>query len=177
MKTIETERLILRGFKQSDVIDFFEYAKSDKVGPMAGWKTHDSIEESKKILNLFIEKKEVWGIEDKISHKLIGSIGLHKDSKRDNPKSLMLGYVLSEDYWGKGLMLEASRAVLNYGFNDLNMDIITVYHYPFNKQSESVIKNLGFKYEGLLRQATLRYDGVILDNMCYSLTRDEFNAL
>lgn len=177
MKTIETERLILRDFKQSDVIDFFEYAKSDKVGPMAGWKAHDSIEESQKILNLFIEKNEVWGIEDRKSHKLIGSIGLHKDSRRDNPKSLMLGYVLSEDYWGKGLMLEASRAVLNYGFNDLNMDIITVYHYPFNKQSESVIKNLGFKYEGLLRQATLRYDGVILDNMCYSLTRDEFNAL
>ena len=65
MKTIETSRLILREFKQSDLNDFYAYAKSDKVGPMAGWKPHENIEESQKILNMFIEENEVWAIEDK----------------------------------------------------------------------------------------------------------------
>ena len=59
MKTIETKRLILRDFSQEDLNDLFAYAQSDKVGPMAGWKPHDSIEESQKILNMFIEGKEV----------------------------------------------------------------------------------------------------------------------
>jgi len=177
MKTIETSRLRLREFRQSDLNDFFEYAKSDKVGPMAGWKPHENMEESQKILNMFIEENEVWAIEYKHLNKVIGSIGLHKDSRRNNPKSLMLGYVLSEEYWGKGLMVEACRAVLDYGFNGCDLSLISVYHFPFNAQSESVIKKLGFKYEGFIRQSTLRFDNVMLDSVCYSMTKDEFNAL
>ena len=177
MKTIETSRLILREFKQSDLNDFYAYAKSDKVGPMAGWKPHENIEESQKILNMFIEENEVWAIEDKHSNKVIGSIGLHKDSRRNNPKALMLGYVLSEEYWGKGLMVEACREVLNYGFNECDLSLISIYHFPFNTQSESVIHKLGFKHEGYIRQSTLRFDNVMLDSVCYSMTKDEFNAL
>lgn len=177
MKTIETSRLVLRNFRQSDCDDFFEYAKSDKVGPMAGWKPHDNKEESIKILNLFLEENEVWAMEYIPSNKVIGSIGLHKDLKRNNPKTLMLGYVLSEEYWGKGIMVEACRAVLDYGFNELNLDLISVYHFPFNTQSESVIKKIGFKYEGVIRQSTVRFDQVVLDSVCYSMTKDEFNAL
>ena len=177
MKTIETKRLILRDFSQEDLNDLFAYAQSDKVGPMAGWKPHDSIEESQKILNMFIEENEVWAIEDKHLNKVIGSIGLHKDSRRNNPKALMLGYVLSEEYWGKGLMVEACRAVLNYGFNECDLGLISIYHFPFNTQSESVIHKLGFKHEGYIRQSTLRFDNVMLDSVCYSMTKDEFNAL
>jgi putative acetyltransferase len=89
----------------------------------------------------------------------------------------MLGYVLSEEYWGKSLMLEAVHALLNHGFNELNLELISVYHYPFNNQSASVIKNAGFKYEGLQRQSTVRFDGVILDSALYSMTKDEYNAV
>jgi len=177
MKTIETSRLILRNFRQSDLDDFFAYAKSDKVGPMAGWKPHENKDESQKILNMFLEENEVWAIEYKPLLKVIGSIGLHKDSRRNNPKSMMLGYVLSEEFWGIGIMVEASRALLEYGFNELNLDLISVYHFPFNTQSESVIKKLGFKYEGFIRQSTIRFDHVLLDSVCYSMTKDEFNAL
>ena len=146
MKTIETSRLVLREFRQSDLDDFFAYAKSEKVGPMAGWKPHENIEESQKILNMFIEENEVWAIEDKHLNKVIGSIGLHQDAKRSNPQARMLGYVLSEDYWGSGIMLEASRALLNYAFNECRYDLVSVYHFPFNLQSKSVIEKIGFKY-------------------------------
>ena len=71
MKTIETSRLRLREFRQSDLNDFFEYAKSDKVGPMAGWKPHENREESQKILNMFIEENEVWAIELKQDRKSV----------------------------------------------------------------------------------------------------------
>lgn len=177
MKTLETSRLCLRDFRLNDCDDFFEYAKSDKVGPMAGWKPHENKEESQKILEMFMSENEVWAIELKSISKVIGSIGLHKDSRRNNPKSMMLGYVLSEDYWGKGMMVEAARAVLDYGFNECDLSLISVYHFPFNTQSSSVIHKLGFKPEGVIRQSTLRYDNVMLDSVCYSMTKDEFNAL
>lgn len=177
MKTLETSRLRLRDFRLSDCDDFFEYAKSDKVGPMAGWKPHENKEESQKILEMFMSENEVWAIELKSISKVIGSIGLHKDSRRNNPKSMMLGYVLGEDYWGKGMMVEAARVVLDYGFNECDLSLISVYHFPFNTQSSSVIHKLGFKPEGVIRQSTLRYDNVMLDSVCYSMTKDEFNAL
>jgi len=177
MQVIETNRLILRSFLPTDLNDFFAYAKNDKVGPMAGWKPHVSLEESQEILKSFVESTEVWAIVHKLDNKVIGSIGLHNDRKRDNPNARMLGYVLSEEYWGQSLMLEAVHALLNHGFNELNLELISVYHYPFNKQSGSVIKNAGFKYEGIQRQSTIRFDGVKLDSTLYSMTKDEYNAV
>ncbi len=177
MQKIETNRLLLREFKQSDFLDFYEYAKDEKVGPMAGWKPHTDMSESHQILDSFIENMEVWAIELKDINKVIGSIGLHMDRKRDNPNGRMLGYVLSQEYWGKGIMIETAQAILNHGFNDLNLDLISVYHYPFNIQSASVIKKLGFKYEGTQRMSTVRFDGVILDSVLYSMTKNEFNAI
>jgi len=177
MQVIDTNRLTLRGFLPTDLNDFYEYAKNDKVGPMAGWKPHGTLEESQEILKSFVESTEVWAIVLKEENKVIGSIGLHKDRKRDNENCRMLGYVLSESYWGKSLMLEAVHALLNHAFNELNVQLVSVYHYPFNKQSASVIKNAGFKYEGLQRQSTVRFDGVILDSALYSMSKDEYNAV
>ncbi|HET6786164.1 MAG TPA: GNAT family protein [Erysipelotrichaceae bacterium] len=175
MKEIETKRLILRTFKLSDVQDFFEYAQNEKIGLMAGWKPHTTIERSQKVIETFIERKEVWAIELKENQKVIGLIGLHNDKKRDNVNCRMLGYELNEDYWGKGYILEAIHAILHHGFNDLNIEIISVNHYSINTQSASVIKKAGFVYEGTLRQCTLRFDGKVLDNVHYSLTNFEYN--
>lgn len=175
MQEIETKRLILRAFKPSDVQDFFEYAQNEKIGLMAGWKPHTTIEKSQKVVEMFIEKKEVWAIELKDNQKVIGLVGLHNDRKRDNTNSKMLGYELNETYWGHGYILEAVYAILNHGFNDLNIGIISVNHYSINAQSASVIKKVGFVYEGTLRQSTLRFDGKVLDNVIYSLTKSEYN--
>jgi len=78
MKTLETERLILRPWKESDYKDLFEYASNSLVGPNAGWKPHKNEEESKEIITMFIENKEVYAIELKSEGKVIGGIGMHK---------------------------------------------------------------------------------------------------
>ena len=57
---LETERLFLRPWKQSDLKDFNEYASVDGVGQMAGWLPHKSLEESQEILNLFIDEKKTF---------------------------------------------------------------------------------------------------------------------
>lgn len=59
MITLETERCILRTFETSDLNDFYEYAKNPNIGPNAGWPPHSNIEESKQIIQDFIENGEV----------------------------------------------------------------------------------------------------------------------
>lgn len=73
---IETQRLILRPWRQSDLEDFFEYASVDGVGQMAGWQPHESLEKSQQILNHFISEKKTFALELKENSKVIGSLGL-----------------------------------------------------------------------------------------------------
>ncbi len=174
MDTLETERLILRKFYISDVDDVYKYAISPNVGPDAGWEPHKDKEETMAVILEFISSKEVWAIVKKESNKVIGSIGLHKDVKREMENAKMIGYVLAEDYWGKGYATEAARRVIQYAFEELGLDLISVYHFPHNKRSKRVIEKCGFKYEGTLRNATVLYNGNVYDELCYSLTREEY---
>ena len=99
--TIETERLILRAFRQEDLNDFYEYCRNPAVGPNAGWKPHESIEESQGILERFIEGNNILAITDKSNGKVIGSIGVHNDNTRSYKNAKMIGYVLSRDFGAK----------------------------------------------------------------------------
>ena len=75
---LETDRLILRPWNMEDLEDFYEYAKVDGVGQMAGWNPHTSIQESKDILSSFIEEKNEFALELKENNKVVGSLGLEK---------------------------------------------------------------------------------------------------
>ena len=148
---IETKRLILRIWRESDLNDFYEYASVPGVGEMAGWKHHESVEESQSILDSFISQKNVFAIEHKNNKKVIGSLGIHNSWANDDLDYASLnlkeiGYVLSKDYWGQGLMPEAVFAVLFYCFNELKLDAVTCGHFISNNQSKRVIEKCGFKY-------------------------------
>lgn len=174
MKILETNRLILRPWKMTDLEDFYEYAKNPSVGPNAGWKPHTDKDMSGKVLKSFIEKEEVLAIVYKENNKVIGSVGNHSDGKRDFDGARMIGYVLSEDYWGKGFMSEAVKRVITYLFEEENYELLSCYHYSFNNRSKRVIEKCGFKYEGTFRMASKRYDGRVCDDVCYSITKDEY---
>lgn len=176
MNRIITKRLILRPWKQDDLYDFYNYCKNPEVGPCAGWEPHKNIDESYRVLQTFIKSEEVWAIEYRENGAVIGSIGLHEDKKRANAKSKMLGYVLSKDYWGKGIMTEAVKSVIGYVFGSTDIEIISVYHYPFNIRSKNVIEKCGFRYEGTLRSASRLYNGMLYDDVCYSITKEEYKA-
>lgn len=172
--TINTKRLILRQFVSTDVEDFYAYAQNEKIGHGAGWKPHESLAESQDILAQFMQQDDVWAIVDKKTGTVIGSIGLHEDRHRPFEGVRMLGYVLSEPYWGKGIMPEAAAAMLDFGFMKAGLQLISVYHFSFNNQSHRVIEKLGFTYEGTLRYSFRDYRGKVFDSMCFSMTKDEY---
>lgn len=174
MKRLETERLILRDFQESDAEGLFAYAQNPKIGPAAGWAPHKTLEESQYFVRMFIQADDVWALEDKVSGKLAGSLGLHHDDKRSIPTARMIGYVLAEEFWGRGLMPEAVRAVLRYVFTEMALDIVSVNHFPSNTQSKRVIEKCGFRYEGTLRMAARKFNGELTDHVCYSMTRREY---
>ena len=148
---LETDRLIIREWSEMDLEDFFEYAKVDGVGQMAGWNPHTSIQESKTILEMFINEKMTFALELKENHKVIGSLGLETLSLllRDEYENLVgreLGYVLSKDYWGKGLMSEAVNRVIKFCFEQENYDYLMCSHFVINSQSKRVIEKSGFRF-------------------------------
>ena len=148
---IETPRLILRAFRESDLDDFFEYASVEGVGEMAGWRHHESKEESLEILRRFIENDKTFAICYKENGKLIGSLGIEKYGLEDKLTEFEpylgreIGYVLSKDYWGRGIMPEAVKAVIDYLFDVLDLDFLTCGYFSFNSQSKRVQEKCGFK--------------------------------
>jgi len=174
MKTLETKRLILRAWRMDDADDFYEYAKRPEVGLNGGWEPHTSKDISSKIIQYFIKENDIWAIVLRENNKVIGSLGLHADSKRPNINVKELGFVISADYWNQGIATEASKRAIAHAFDDLGLDLISTYHKTFNARAKRVIEKCGFTCEGMLRQASKRYDGLIFDAFCYSLLKCEY---
>lgn len=148
---IETERLLLRPFQPSDLHDFYEYASVEGVGERAGWKHHENIEESQKILDDFIRQDKTFAIVYKENKKVIGSLGVEEYGLEDKLSEFFeyrgreLGYVLSKAYWGKGIMTEAVKSVIEYLFKEKDLDFLLCGYYKFNLPSKRVQEKCGFK--------------------------------
>lgn len=177
MKTLNTQRLILKSFEEEYLDDFFEYASSPYVGPAAGWEPHKTIEDSKVIMKSFLESDENYMIIYKENGKLIGSVGLHADKVRAYPNSREIGYVLSHDYWGMGIMTEAVSEVIECAFEHMGLSVLTVAHFPDNRRSKRVIEKLGFVYEGLVPEAYLCADGTYRDEQRYRMTAEDYKRM
>lgn len=174
---ITTDRLEIRRWKFSDSKDLYEYAKSELVGPNAGWKPHKCEEESKDIIHIFIKNNDTYAIVLKSEAKVIGGIGLHHITSEDNLKNLKqkeIGYVLNPKYWGNGYAPEAVKAILDYGFNKMNLDLIWCNHFDFNNNSKKVIEKCGFEYK-FKKDAIIK----VLDNkevttFCYNIAKKDY---
>lgn len=172
---LKTERLVLREWKESDLQDFFEYCSVEGVGEMAGWAPHENIEKSKQILDLFIKEKKTFCIE--LEGKAIGSVGIEKYNEKefpeyDNLKGREVGFVLSKDYWGRGIMPEAVKGVLAYCFDTLGCDFVACGHFEWNGQSRRVQEKCGFHYVKTIDYTTRM--GTHENSMENVLFKDEF---
>lgn len=159
---IETERLILRSWQESDLEDLYAYASVEGVGEMAGWSHHKSMDESKTILGFFIRDKKTFALELKDTGRVIGSLGLEElepDPVEGEKYGREIGYVLAKSYWGRGLMPEAVNAVIGHCFNELGWDYLTCGHFVRNDRSRRVIEKTGFRFFAESNYET-RYDTV-----------------
>ena len=176
--TLQTARLTLRPWREADLDDFYEYASVDGVGQMAGWKPHKDKNESREILKRFIEHKKILALE--YQGKVIGSLGIKEYDEEGYPefrekKCREIGYVLSKDYWGRGLMPEAVREVLRYLFQDVGLDVVFCGHFLRNVQSARVQEKCGFRHYAYGRFETKM--GTVEEDEVNILTKEEWEAI
>lgn len=152
---IETERLKLRPITKEDVKDVFSIFLSEEVTKYYGMYIMKDISEAEALIEKFKKLFETsnairWGIELKGYNKIIGTCGYHNWNKRHLRAEI--GYELNEKFWKKGYAKEAILAILEYGFNEMNLERIEALVYPENTMSENLLKKIDFIHEGYLRK-------------------------
>lgn len=147
LPTLETQSLILRAITLDDAPAIFAYAKDPEVCKLLSWHPNKSVQETEEIVQGWLEKYKQnksapWGIIDKISNQVIGTI----DVRNYNPthKKAEIGYCLSRDYWGRGLMVQAVRMVVDYLFSHTAIREVNAYCRIDNPQSQRVLEKAGF---------------------------------
>lgn len=180
---LETQRLLLRQFRVSDIDDYYEYASMEKVGPMAGWIPYSNKEDAMQRLSIEIMKPHQFAIELKKEHKVIGSIEI-MDVKKDRYKNIKieenskeLGSIISEKYWGNGYMPEAIIAALKFCFNVLHVSVVYAGYLEKNTQSLRLKEKCGFKIVGKVPNYRKWIDGMTSDLIVVNITKEEFETM
>lgn len=146
---LETPRLLLRPWVETDAEALYKYASDPAIGPATGWQPHASEEESREVIRTVLSLPETYAIVWKETGEPIGSISLMEPrvSAEESGKALELGYWMARTYWGRGIMPEAVERILKRAFEELNCEKLWCAYFDGNGQSARVAEKCGFSYD------------------------------
>ena len=175
--TIETERLILRPWRETDAAALFRYASDPDIGPIAGWPPHTSVENSLEIIRTVFAAPEVYAVVLKETGEPVGCCGLmFSDSLHSadmGEREAEIGYWIGRPFWGQGLIPEAVRELLRYCFEDKGAQRVWCSHYAGNEKSKRVIEKCGFSYQLTCERPAL-VDDALRPTLFYALTKEKW---
>jgi [ribosomal protein S5]-alanine N-acetyltransferase len=176
---LTTTRLNLRAMRMSDARDIFEYSCDPQVARHVLWEAHQNIHQTRAYIRYVLRQYRAgtpssFCIELKDTGKVIGTIGFMWVSNEN--RSAEVGYSLSRSYWNKGIMTEALRETLRFGFDTLNLNRIEAQHECDNPASGKVMEHVGMIREGTLRQR-LYNKSRFVDVELYAILRDEWRKI
>lgn len=171
---METDRLILRNWNKKDFKEFMEFASDSEVMTPSGAEPARNKQDGKKKFQTYLRNGTYYAITLKESGRIIGNIKFQEDFRRYQINSISIGYQLNKAYWGKGYAPEALKAMLKFAFELREVDVVGIAHFVENHRSQRVIEKCGFVKEGLVRWSYRRFDGVKLDELSYSMLKDEY---
>lgn len=176
-QTIETERLILRRFQPGDEKQMFKnYTSSEKVTEFLTWLPHKQQADTKAYLDNIVlpeyqsETTYRWAIVLKEINEVIGCIDVVDQNDRKNRAEL--GWVIGEEFWGRGIVPEAGKVVLDVLF-EVGYIRIQALHHHANLKSGRVMQKLGMIHEGLHAKFNLDNQGKLVDCDIYAITKGE----
>jgi [ribosomal protein S5]-alanine N-acetyltransferase len=175
---LETERLRLRQIEIADALQVLELFSHPEVMQYKSMSVVPELEVAESWIR-WIGKKYAeqsalrWGITFKQSDKVIGSVGLRDWDRRVN--SAEVGYDLAYAYWNQGIMTEALKAALRFGFEQMQVNRAQAMVVLGNAASLRVLGKLGFQHEGICRDAWCENEQY-QDLHLLSLLRREFMA-
>ena len=180
MTIIETDRLLLRPWRDSDAEALYRYASDPDVGPIAGWPPHTSVAESQEVIRTVFSAPEVYAVVLKASGEPVGCCGLvNWDGLSDGTtgrREAEIGYWIGKPYWGQGLIPEAVGAMLKRCFRELNVEAVWCGYYEGNAKSKRVCEKSGFRYHHANRDvATLLGD--TRTEHYYLMNKEDYQSL
>ncbi|QVL33163.1 GNAT family N-acetyltransferase [Telmatocola sphagniphila] len=174
---LETPRLLLRPFQSGDVDAYYRICSNPRMTQFTLWDTHTSREDTR----LFVEQYAPSRLPEKVPEplaitlrstgELVGSIGCFWSAQSN--EVMELGYNVAEAFWGQGIAVEASRKLLDYVFENYEVERIQARIFAGNSASGRVAVKVGMTYEGTLR-SLLRHRGRYTDVEYYSILRLEW---
>lgn len=146
---LQTNRLILRPWKEDDAEALYQYAKNPQVGPVAGWPVHTSVADSQQIIHDVLSAEETYAVVLKGEDTPIGSIGLmigEKSNLNISSDEGEIGYWIGVPYWGQGFIPEAVKELMRRGFADIGLKVIWCRYFDGNEKSRRVQDKCGFRF-------------------------------
>lgn len=177
---IETERLILRPWRETEAPVLFRYAADPDIGSAAGWPPHTSVENSLEIIRTVFSAPETYAVVLKDTCEPVGSCGimfsdsLHSADMKQGEAEI--GYWIGKPYWGQGLIPEAVRALLSRCFCDLALDAVWCGYYDGNTKSKRVCEKCGFRYHHTNNDIISPLGDKRTEHF-YIITKDDYNTI
>jgi len=162
MKTIETDRIKLRPWRDDDAEALFKYASDPDVGTRAGWPPHKSVEESLEIIRTVFHNDTTWAIELKETGEAIGCIGYLPVSGCPIPAregEPLVGYWIAKPYWNQGICTEALRLMIEQIRKTTDIMSLISGHFVENPASGLVMEKCGFVATGETYYDETQYQG------------------
>jgi len=178
---IRTKRLVLREPTMKDAKWYLEHFSRPETVRGQGFPAPKNIGVARSELRQYmvdLYRKRMgfrWIILLKDGKIPVGSVGFYKWSPSADHQAEM-GYDLDREYWGRGIMTEAMKAVIDFGFKRMKLNRVEVFIMPRNRRSIRLVKSLGFKKEGVLRQRSFDEFGDYSDDALFSLLRSEWES-
>ena len=174
---LECDRVILRKMDRSFADDMFEYASNPAVTKYLTWDVHPNRRFSYNYLGYVNSRYRAgeffdWAITMRDSGKMIGTCGFTRFNF--SSYSAEIGFVLNPKYWGYSIAPEASRRVIRFGFDTLELHRIEARYMENNIQSRRVMEKSGMTFEGIYRDMMLVRGQFVSVGVC-SILRSEFN--
>ena len=181
MPIIMLDDIMLRTLTKKDYKDMFEYGKNRDVVRFLSWGPFGIPKEAKQsIANIFYPRLKRglpigYAIVDAKTSKMIGTIDFH--SKIKDEQGAEIGFVLHHDYWNRGIMTKALKAMIQIGFEHLGYDFIRIRHLGQNIASQKVIQKTPFKLKHIEPFMIEKATHIISDDMyTYEMTKEDYHG-
>jgi RimJ/RimL family protein N-acetyltransferase len=175
---LHTDRLILRSWEEKDAEDLYKYASHPEVGPIAGWPVHTSVENSREVIRDVLSAPDTYAMVLKETGHPVGSIGLmvgEASNLRVPDNEGEIGYWIGVPYWGQGLVPEAVREIMRYGFEDKQLDKIWCGYFEGNTKSKRVQEKCGFHFHHTADNVPCAIEGVFRTEHVNCISKEEWN--
>jgi len=173
----ETERLILRPWKDEDAEALYKYASDERVGPPAGWPPHTSVINSGEIICMVLSREGTYAVVLKETMEPVGSIGVMRKGQGSAEMSeteAEIGYWIGVPYWGRGLIPEAVRELQRYCFEELKLTALWCGYFEGNEKSKRVQEKCGFAYQYTKENMPCAIEGLLRTEHFTRITREEW---